>query len=123
LNTTSVYGFSKEYRLLTKAEYSYVFAEPVKASSKLGVCLARPNQHEYPRLGLAVAKKHYRKAVDRNRVKRLVRESFRLYKDNLPNCDIVFIARGGFTTLEPSEIPGALHTLWRRLNRACATLP
>lgn len=115
------YAFPRDYRLLAKSDYSYVFAKPARAASKLGVCLARQNSHPYPRLGLAVSKKHYRRAVDRNRVKRLIRESFRQHKTMLPNCDIVFIARSGFTTLEPSQIPDALKVLWRRLNHAYAS--
>lgn len=47
------------------------------------------------RLGLAVSKKQARHAVDRNRLKRLIRESFRLYRHSLPQLDIVVMVRGG----------------------------
>ena len=46
------------------------------------------NNLEHPRLGLTVAKKHLKRAHDRNRIKRLVRESFRLSQHNLPSCDL-----------------------------------
>ncbi len=41
------------------------------------------------RLGLVVGKKQLKRAVDRNRVKRIVRELFRLRREALPACDLV----------------------------------
>jgi ribonuclease P protein component len=47
------------------------------------------------RLGLVVAKKHLKRAVDRNRFKRLVRESFRSHQEQLAGLDVVVLARNG----------------------------
>ncbi len=47
-----------------------------------------------PRAGFIASKKISKKAVDRNRAKRLMREVFRLNRHKLVPCDIVFIARG-----------------------------
>jgi ribonuclease P protein component len=41
------------------------------------------------RLGLVIAKRHLRRAVDRNLVKRLVREVFRTRRGELPSCDLI----------------------------------
>ncbi|STO63775.1 ribonuclease P [Haemophilus parahaemolyticus] len=60
--------------------------------------LARLNTAENPRLGLTVAKKHLKRAHDRNRIKRIVRESFRLKQHELPNMDFVFVAKGGLAS-------------------------
>lgn len=51
--------------------------------------MARPNAVGYPRLGMVVGKRLLARAVDRNRVKRCVRESFRQVLDELPACDYV----------------------------------
>ena len=48
-----------------------------------------PNGLEYPRLGLVVAKKVLPRAVDRNRVKRVLREAFRLGQWELGGLDVV----------------------------------
>ena len=49
----------------------------------------RPEGAEGPRLGLVVGKKQLKRAVDRNRVKRIVREQFRLHRAGLPACDLI----------------------------------
>lgn len=49
----------------------------------------RPEGIEAPRLGLVVGKKQLKRAVDRNRVKRIVREQFRLHRAELPACDLI----------------------------------
>lgn len=51
--------------------------------------MARPNECGYPRLGMIVAKRLLKRAVDRNRVKRCVRETFRGVRAELPACDFV----------------------------------
>ena len=51
--------------------------------------MARPNQVGHPRLGMVIAKRLLARAVDRNRVKRCVRESFRQVLAELPACDFV----------------------------------
>ena len=51
--------------------------------------MVRPNQVGHPRLGMIVAKRLLARAVDRNRVKRCVRESFRQVMAELPACDFV----------------------------------
>jgi len=49
----------------------------------------RPEGAGDARLGLVVGKKLLKRAVDRNRVKRIVREQFRLRRSKLPVCDLV----------------------------------
>lgn len=51
------------------------------------------NQLSHPRLGLIVSKKVSKKAVERNKLKRRLREIFRLNQNNLNSFDIVVIAK------------------------------
>ncbi|MCF1431053.1 MAG: ribonuclease P protein component [Shewanella sp.] len=113
------YTFSRELRLLTPAQFKSVFSNPIKASSAEITLLAIPNSENHPRLGLTVAKKHVRRANQRNRVKRLVRESFRLNQHNLPAIDIVVLVRGGVLTMENAELNKLIEKLWRKLSRRC----
>lgn len=79
--------------------------------------LARPNDLNEARLGLIVAKKNVRLAVKRNRIKRVVRESFRLNQQNLETLDIIFLARRGLDKLEPAVQHKVLLDSWRKLSR------
>lgn len=86
-------GFSREKRLLKPEDYKRVFAEPKSSISSYFRVLARTNEQSIPRLGVVVAKKVIRKAVTRNRVKRIIRESFRTHQDVLVGLDIVVLLR------------------------------
>lgn len=81
--------------------------------------LAVANQQTYPRLGLAIAKKHIRQAVDRNRIKRLIRESFRHNQVLLSGLDIVVLARKGVDNTSNEIITDALTKHWKVLNQRC----
>lgn len=79
----------RDARLVNKTDFDRVFAENQRARTDFVMVMARPNQLGYPRLGMVVAKRLLSRAVDRNRVKRCVRESFRLALSELPACDFV----------------------------------
>ncbi len=109
--------FPRELRLLTPESFQKVFAHPVRASSPHITLLATHNELSHPRLGLAVPKKALKRAVWRNRVKRIVRESFRFHQHQLPAIDIVVIAKGGIRDLDNAELFTLLDKLWRTLTR------
>ncbi|MGL4455342.1 MAG: ribonuclease P protein component [Plesiomonas sp.] len=110
-------AFPRELRLLTPAQFSVVFQQPQRAGSPQLTILARANNLDHARLGLTVAKKHLKRAHDRNRIKRLVRESFRLNQHELPSVDFVVIAKKGIGELSNHELTELLSKLWRRHSR------
>ncbi|RLA41359.1 MAG: ribonuclease P protein component [Gammaproteobacteria bacterium] len=111
-------GFGRSKRLLTKGAYKAVFDDsPYRVSHRNLLMLARPNGLNEARLGLIVAKKNVRLAVKRNRIKRVVRNSFRLNQQTLETLDIVFLARRGLDRLEPSAQQKLLLDSWRKLSR------
>ena len=79
----------RDARLVSKADFDQVFVENQRAKTDYVMVMARPNQVGYPRLGMVIAKRLLARAVDRNRVKRCVRESFRQVLPDLPACDFV----------------------------------
>ena len=111
-------SFEKSKRLLTAADYKPVFDKAeFKVSSKEVLILARPNRQSHPRLGLVIAKKNVRLANRRNRVKRIIRESFRLNQANIPASDIVVLARHSIDVMENSALHELLVKLWQQLQR------
>ena len=75
------------------------------------------------RVGIVVSKKNIPKAVKRNRVKRLVRESFRGTKSQIPNLDVVVLIRRGIDDLPNVKITSKLDSLWRDLCAKTADQP
>ncbi len=75
------------------------------------------------RLGLVVSKKNISKAVERNRVKRLIRESFRKNKSQIPNLDVVVLIRKGIDVLPNVIISSKLNSLWDDLYAKSAEQP
>ena len=91
----SEYSLKKHERLCKKSEFKTVYEKGRRLFSDHFVIMYLPNNLKYSRLGITVSKK-IGNAVKRNRVKRLVREFFRLNKKDLPcGYDIVFIAKKG----------------------------
>ena len=70
------------------------------------------------RLGLAIAKKHCRKAAARNRIKRTVRESFRQNQAGLDGLDIVVINQPAATGASNRELFDSLSEHWRKCGTA-----
>ena len=79
--------------------------------------LARNNSGGVARLGLAISRKNARRAVDRNRIKRVVRESFRQHLELLRGLDIVILGRSGIAGKSNEELRAALDTHWNKLAR------
>ena len=98
-------AFPKTARLLSPKDYKPVFDNSrYKVSTKQFLLLATASQARRPRLGLVIAKKHVSKAVQRNRLKRVLRESFRLRQSEIPLIDIVVLARKDADKLAPLEL-------------------
>lgn len=112
--------FSRHFRLLKAAEYSRVFKNPVRLSDRYLTILAVPSEKSFARLGLAISKKNARRAVDRNRIKRLIRESFRLNQHELPAVDLVIMAKPVTKSAENKQISHSLQEHWNRLKKQCA---
>lgn len=105
--------FSKARRLVKKSDYDHVFSQAKKLVTPDFVVLYRNNFLNEARLGLAISKKVIAKAHDRNRIKRVIRETFRIR--DLPAVDIVVLARHGFKTVEKALVTSRLSSVWDKL--------
>jgi len=112
--------FDRCLRLLKPAEFKQVFSRARKSTDENFTVLAIDNRLAHPRLGLAIAKKQVKSAVVRNRIKRIVRESFRRHQAFLPALDLVVLARRGIAEKDNSELYRSLQKHWSRLGHRCA---
>ena len=110
--------FDKSLRLLNASDYKSVFDDAkLKVSTAQVLFLSRPNGKPFPRMGLVVAKKNAKLAVQRNRIKRIARESFRLQQHQLGGLDTVILARRGLDQLDNAALHQLFAQLWQQLQK------
>jgi ribonuclease P protein component len=108
-------AFGKDRRLLKSSDYTEVFDNnSVRVAHPNLLILSEPNGTETSRLGLVIGKKNVPTAVARNKIKRVVRETFRLTE--LPVAvDLVFLARKDLGKLSSTELATLIQQSWGRL--------
>jgi ribonuclease P protein component len=102
-------------RLLKAADFRRAFATGKRIRCGTFTLTAKVNEFEHPRLGLAISRKAAARAVDRNRIKRVVRESFRCQAATMPAFDIVVQATPKARTQPNDMLSRKLDDLWREL--------
>jgi ribonuclease P protein component len=87
------YSFPKTHRIRSRSDFSAVFEDRVKAARGPLIAYARPNNLAHPRLGISISRA-VGTAPRRNRIKRLLREAFRLHQHDWPKgYDMVIVVR------------------------------
>jgi len=114
LRAATIARFSRQNRMLDAASYARVFKKAGRSKDKLFTVLYRRNNLERARLGLAVSKKNCRLAVGRNRIKRIVRESFRKHQGDLAGIDVVVLNQAGTHKADNKALFDSLAGHWRR---------
>lgn len=107
--------FQKNQRLLTKADFQSVFDNAIKINQRHLLLLFKKNLLSPGRLGIIVSKRVAKKAVTRNRIKRTIRESFRLWQEKIKGFDIVIIARQQCDVVDNKKLREGLELLWQKL--------
>ncbi len=108
--------FRRAMRMNSPREFSRVFRLGQRTGGGGLTVITVENAVGYPRLGLAVAKKHLRLASQRNRLKRMIRESFRCNQSKLNGIDIVVLSRADVARREMTQIRSALERHWSTLS-------
>ena len=114
----TLYSFSPEVRIRCAADYKSVFDGALfKVHQPHFLFLAKCTEQPKSRLGIVVAKKKVRRAHERNRIKRIARESFRLHQQNLDLLDIVVMPKVGIEAIPNAELHKQLEFAWQKLQR------
>ena len=98
-----------------QAEYQSLFKKAHKISHRFLKVIFKKNYRLNGRLGLIVAKRVAKKAVTRNQIKRVVRESFRSHQEKLIGIDIIVIARQPCDKLSKQTLREGIDQLWEKL--------
>ncbi len=117
--TESTGRFARSARLLSPADFKRVFSRAKKYGSSHLTILVRANDLGYPRLGLAISRKHVKRAVGRNLIKRQIRESFRLHQDIIGSFDVVVLSKPGVDKLDRHALRALINATWQELARRC----
>jgi ribonuclease P protein component len=116
----SVARFEKRARLLKAKEYSQVFDKALRSRDQYFTVLAKPKNSGRAKLGLAVSKKNAKKAVSRNRLKRIIRESFRLSQNTIASADFVVMIQQNCEKISNKQLFLSLEKHWQKLTKKCA---
>ncbi|HUA90410.1 MAG TPA: ribonuclease P protein component [Steroidobacteraceae bacterium] len=109
-----------QLRLRRKSDFDAAYARGRRISDGFFTVIATANELGAPRLGLAVAVRAAGGAVARNRLRRIIRESFRLNQRTLPALDLVVSVRPRASAVPARELRESLAALWRRLAGSAA---
>ena len=115
---SSIYRLKKDNRLLNAVAFGRVFKKATRSRDKWFTVLCRENNKGIARLGLAISKKNCRQATGRNRIKRIVRESFRQHQADIAGLDVVVINQPGAAMATNRALFDSMAAHWRRCQKA-----
>jgi ribonuclease P protein component len=108
-------GLPREARLRRPGDFAALRASSGRAGGRCFHMRFRDNELGHARLGLAISKRVSKRAVERNRIKRLVRESFRQVRHRLPAVDLMVMAREQAANVPGPQLLAEIDTLWNKL--------
>jgi ribonuclease P protein component len=113
-------GLPPERRLRRPAQFKEVYETGRRLGNEFFTANLHASAAGCARLGMSIAARTLRRAVDRNRLRRLIRESFRAHQLALPPLDMVIGVRAAVRTADNARLRGALEQLWQKITSTCA---
>ena len=107
--------FPAHKRLLRKSDFDAAYARGRRFGNGFFAVTASSNEQHGARLGMAVAVRTAGSAVERNRIRRIVRESFRLHQRELPAVDLVVSAKPLARGAPGAALQASLAELWKKV--------
>lgn len=112
--------FTPAQHLVNKAQFDVVYQRGSKLGDSCFLILIQPNGLGMARLGLSVSARTVGNAVNRNRIKRIIRESFRHHAAALPAVDLVVNTRSGARVASNQLLTERLAQHWQNVVKRCA---
>ena len=109
--------FTKKAKLIKTDEFSSVFNFRKRIFANFLAVHYQPNEQHQPRLGLVVAKKIAKSAVDRNYMRRVLREFFRLQQHSINHVDLVVRVQKKFEKKDFIQIKQEFEVLVSKINQ------
>ena len=108
-------GLPRQARLRRPQDFRRVYAHGLRARGRQLILFAHRRREPGHRLGVSVSKDHGR-AVRRNKIKRILREAFRLTRPRLPGqYDVILIPQSNVGKLQLAEVQAELHRLLKQV--------
>ena len=115
--TVPTLRFTKKAKLIKTDEFSSVFNFRKRIFANFLAFHYQPNQQDLPRLGLVVGKKIAKRAVDRNYMRRVLREFFRVNQHAINYVDLVIRVQKRFERKDFAQIHQEFATLIAKVNQ------
>ena len=112
--------FSSRQRIRATADFDSVYKNGRRGGDNYFGVAYRTSNGATARLGMSVGVRMLGSSVGRNRLRRLIRESFRQHQHELPAVDIVITARTAARGAAAKDLRTSLETHWQNLIRKCA---
>jgi len=106
-------------RLRRRRDFDATYARGRRIGDGFFAVTATLNESGAARLGTAVGVRVAGGAVARNRLRRIIRESFRLHQRDIPSVDLVVSARAAARNASAAVLRASLAALWKRVGEQC----
>lgn len=112
--------FTPSQRIRLKSDFDAAYRRGNKIGDTYFLFIWRPNGLGNARLGLSISARTVGIAVNRNRIKRVIRESFRQHQHLLPAIDVVVNSRAGAREADNAQLFEHLTRMWNTVVKRCS---
>jgi len=109
------FSFTQQQRLRSKKHFQEVFSHRKRWYGDFFILYHKPNQLDHGRVGIVASKRNTKLSVQRNRLKRILRESFRHHQDSLRGLDLVFVVNREAKLATQDQLNLCINDLYHRL--------